>query len=183
MQRHCIHAIDNTHVFRCLCNLTLRYSGNQIRFSLVCVCTLFQSQVHGKKVKIHALRIRMWVLPHYTQTKIFVSCQFDTRWVTGGHFNCQTSCWNHVCCVHHDFVHRVVHLACLHTSWPWRMSVNHHMIGSPPLTVAFDLMSLHELVRRSNMQVCHRCSILVRLLASEKYINSIFCAIIGSCCS
>ena len=78
----------------------------------VCVCTLFQSQVHGRKVKIHALRIRtcMWVLPHYTQTKIFGSCQFDTRWVTGGHFNCQTSSIlsQTMHTYTHYFVHRVI---------------------------------------------------------------------------
>ena len=50
----------------------------------------------------------------YTLQAKLVSCQFDTRWVTGGNFNCPTSSTlsktMHVHCTHCDFVHRVIHL-------------------------------------------------------------------------
>ena len=50
-----------------------------------------------------------------------LSCQFDARWVTRGHFNCQTSSTLSktmpIHCTNHNFVHRVV--PCIHTPWPW----------------------------------------------------------------
>ena len=55
---------------------------------------------------------------------MLVCCQFDARWVTGGPFNCQTSLkTKHICCAHHDFIHRVIRLACLCTSWLWNVSL------------------------------------------------------------
>ena len=36
----------------------------------------------------------------------------------------------HARCAHYDFIHRVVHLAYLYTSWLWNVSSHHHMIMS-----------------------------------------------------
>ena len=67
---------------------------------------------------------KLVIMIHFTAE--LVSCQFNTGWVTRGHFDCQgssallkTLCGHQTHC---DFVHWAVRVACIYASWPWNVS-------------------------------------------------------------
>ena len=72
---------------------------------------------HNRRIGI--LTEATWLVLWLTSQAKPVSSHFDARWVTGSHFNCQTSLTlsktMHAHCPECDFIHRVVRLACIHT--------------------------------------------------------------------